>query len=993
MLTRIVLLIAILCGLATPADAQVRIRRATPAATNSPISDNIRPRFLMTSTAAGDYGADFNTVSEVRAKINASQTLRTFIAEMAANLDSIYLTIAPRITSCTVATPTVCTFQEPHGLVDASTVLFHGHTSTPDLNSRYFNVTRISDTQVSLQEYPEDTNVTVSSDSGGGAMVAAGGDTLRERAMEFAFLYQILKDGVLRNAADTADVTHTYTYTQYGEKAVDVAHALIAAESNGEGVAGYAGEGAYPTTINPAVLDWTWELWDDDADRSDYCDYMYGSTAISGWVGDHAWTTQGALARAYIGAAAVVCVGFGHSQNTFWQNTLDNFATINAGDLESYVSSVGAISDGLDFAIPEGASYLAYSFAHVFPDYAAHRIGMGITKSTFYLQEDWSQYVFAPQGFALLSLPYGYTNTNYPDGEYFGMVRGHYAHLSSDNVQFNEIGWGLFPLLNGEMPHLMTANNMDGLAMWMQNHRNTMNLAKGSGAGLGPAAGVGWILRSILADETVTEESPSTVGLDLSHYMTNQMHIFRGSLTDEDGTLVTFNVHKRSTGVATGRSPHVQTGSFAMERKGPIVACQGGISHNGSGGRHCRMMFPRIDRVRQDEASLEADGSKTDDIGDVRTVSVNSVYPHTNATDWADDNPTDMRGEHRYAYADQANGRDIDYVLLDNTKAYYYSTAVDDASNPDTVDYAKTSFFHLRGADGNDPIIVIRIDRWGLDAGAVGTYEPILNIVPSADAPTVTGGGSATPFSRQGTTTCQSHYGAATTVNWSSTTAAFGAGYNYNLQGNMTILAPSSRQVIMRGGPNESAEKWYNGPSDGHTTNNDPDNSCEYVDPTGHRWGPSANSSTDYTGYKALEVGSRIIETRDTSGAQTGYFLTAIEGLDSGGTPTSCSLLTSLTTVTGAVCGTKVVVAGQGTSMALTSGAFTIPTGAATYEVLITDLDPGSSRGVSCTNTSSVTQITPTDAASPFTVSNTGEDKGQIYLVIVATGNAACTIS
>jgi hypothetical protein len=992
MLRKLALLIGLLSLVGSELNSQaVRLREAGAAPVappgDSPISDNARPRMGVTETAKGKYNADTMTVAEWEDKVDGYSHLRRIFAEAVAELDTTAATDVARDISCTTGvTPAVCTWTG-HGMATSATgvhngyyLVFAGHTSTPSLNSNYVMPYGVTANTFEIYSYPAGTAITLTANTADGVVTYLSPDRTRERAMIYGAIYQLATAGTLRNEADSANVTLGLgSAAAYGDKCVDLLRVQPNQTLFGDGQ-NFSNEGL--SQFTPWALDWCWNRFASNADAYVICDFLGNSTGSSHYGDSHEFKGSRVNIQGYLLNAAVACANTGDvTRDAFWQGILDKMTVWRYGSTTAFVDALKAYNGGVDSVMFEADSYSDYNFAPFWPGVAAYRIGMGHTLDSFYGTDptDWGYYVYSSRMLWLRSKPYAMTGSTQTNGYTRGFLRLHYGGFTvNDNGHPGQIVNFAPSIIQGELKNLLTTAGQAGLHEWFSENRTyTGSSTLMTGQGPGFQAGVSGVFASIFGDESASASDPSTGAgsVSLSYYLTNSMHIFSTSLTNTVGAAskYVFHTEKWHVGVSNGRSPSLNNGTEDMEFwGGPVTAGQGGVAHFGRPGSFIRQMFPLISRVRDACCSDTAN-----EIGDVREENINGVLLVDSADDFVEDNIADFDDEHLYKVADTANGDYFDWVHYDNSDAYVNRDAVVSAGNPKVIDLATTDIFFVRGASATDPIRRIRFDRWDLLAAKVGVNEPIFNMVPAWE-PTMTGGSAPSSVTRNGQSYCQDTYGSATGANWKNNTAQ-GGSLTYDVQGNFTILAPSSRNVVLRGGPNNSNVKWDYGGTP-----------CEAVDPYGLQWGIHFLTA-NYTGHQSGEYGPFMIEIIDTSGAETGYFATCLEGLTYAGTPVSAALVSGTGGFVGVRCGNAIAITHEvavATSPSLT-GTWTIAAdNGEDYQMMVTSVGSGS-LSLTCTNVSSFTQVDPTDTSSPYTFTANGT--ATFTFTSTVTGNIVCT--
>jgi hypothetical protein len=716
-----------------------------------------------------------------------------------------------------------------------------------------------------------------------------GGQILRELMGNYAFLSQILSVGPIVGASPQ------HTAPEYGRRAADMAMALLQVLIDGGLDPPYEQEAAYPAFLSPLAYDWAWSAFT-PAERARFAAYMKASEVTSWREGSGLFQGSATTMTHYMMLCAAALANEGNRDDAFWQDVLDSFPRRVMPDPTGTIRSWSAHGGFTGGAITEGTSYMGYTHFGGLQAAESYRTAFGLSKTDFYDRATMTQYWAMPRLMASLVMPYSRPARSWPGGRYRWTLRGNYSHTGPEGQNLENQIAHEFANAAGVLGFL--DRQMAGLGMWLQNERTTLNHVTGSGFGAGSSAFSGWMIRAVLSDETIAPLSPADAGVSLSEHFATGPHVYRESLTEDGGWMWVLHTPKWSTGAASGRQPSHMAGHRDIQRKGPQVIMRGNVSHQGAPSGFTRPQFPPVVRVRRDAASLRVGGGLADDVGDVRGATIGQLARIADSTHFIVNGVADFLGELRTADADLSQGRDVDYVYADLTKAYYWADHVSNEINPKVVNQMVTEMVGFRGPPGS-PLRLISRDRWEIVPDKVGVNEAIFNINLSTP-PSVLGGSIGVPGPvRNGSADCHTTYGAADRIE------AVNRVGDYDGSTAVTILSPAQREVIRAGGPSPSGRMYYseNGQQD------DPRNSCEFMDATGFRFRPvGLPNYRTYTEPDAPEVGQYRIEVRDTSRGGAGQFLFCWEVGDAGISHASCAALGPVSAPVGARWGDRAVV-------------------------------------------------------------------------------------
>ena len=994
----LIIALTAITGLQANSDqTKIRIRLGSQVSVPSPITANEHPRLLF---CENDYSGACLTRAALHSRIDGDAFLRARLDEVTTWADDRYGYVL-KITGCTVANPTVCTTDISHGLSDGTFVYFAGSTGyTPNLNNGLtgYYVDSLSATTVALYSnvgLSSGINVTVAGTEGFiSSSAGVGGQLFDELAMRFAFLAQMLTVGPLTG------VTNTYTNAQYGERAIGAFLLVNQARATGsDACSGYSQTiGTYDHML-VFVYDWAFD-WATTSQKTCMAQIFQNHDVTNGWNETNMWASQYQNQRIAVLVMAAALAGDGF-EDAWADSIIAQFDEKACCDDESTVKSWSAHGGGTSSSIIEGTAYFSYSIVGHITLPEAWRTAYAIPKATFYNTTDYATGVYLPYFALATTQPWGVTNSGMIDNKQRATIRSWYATIWRENSNpdeifrsSNEISAGVYGFLDP------TAASY---ARWFQENRTIINSETGY-SGNSIIGGHHWVSIMIMGDRSITAVEPPT-SLNTMHLGDN-LHAFREDIIDDDGYAILFYTPEYTTGAARGREASVGAGHFTIDRKGSQVITRGWTSHTGGDVTGFNYQcFPRQDRVRRDTFPT---GSLLDDGGCRRGAEgIPTVYDSSDFSATGAKYLTSLRTSDGVP----ASGRRVDYVHADVTDAYPTS-ATTTTANPTVVSAAKIDFLVIRGASFGDPVRIARRDFATLTDPT--TYEAVyfVNLAgePTYNESSTTAGPSRANGVNAATTHCRTTMNGATQISSSNTV---GSGSNYTNNGGMrvNILWPTSKTVIKAGGPNESGKMFYSSTHASGAT----DNSCEIVDHSGLRFhnvddisklgggstsgnntgGSGGGHNLDYTVYGAADSGTYYTEIIRTDGVASGNFYLTWEVGDDGFTPRTVAALTSLTNVIGHVetsgTGRYIVVMSDSGSVSLTSGNFTAGVDNSTaYTLVITGMNPSSSRGVSCTNTTSFTQIDPTDTSSPFTFDSAGVG---VFTFTSSSTSVVCTIT
>lgn len=766
----------------------------------------------------------------------------------------------------------------------------------------------------------------------------------------YALMYLIFKDGAV------SGFTTTHTAAQYGSEAVRLT--MIIANAGGNQME----DGQWPNANFAYAYDWAYPIFTSEQ-RSIVASILALSenpVYSTPWSADGCKQTHGKM------LAALVLTGDGY-QDSWAAETLADWNT----QVISPTGVVGELSRGLapldgtpmGSLLDNGNGYFSYQWPWLLLMGEEYRTAHGLEKFSHYNLTEWNAVPSGLLGQALRLRPYAQTSTGYPDGYKWLLIRAQYdtdlmMDLSNCNVINPAVASGIWNSIYPEIAQV---------GMWLARNKQPIDPVTTY------RVGRSWQLRFILEDPTITASSPTDISVPLSQRYGDGLCIFRSAWTDNnEGYTVTFQASKYAIGQDI-RAPYSNQGHWEIHRKGLQTIKRSAHAHsdyNYPGWRNQLLLRNTNLTVPMSSAVLA-----TPHGGIIRG---NVLDQSNRANDIYVGSQIDIADE---ILERMASGLvDADYVFIDMTHSYP-SSRNNDGANPINFTLAHRHFCFFRPPTVADSVIVVIADRISV---ALAGAEPVFSWNPVGVPAVYQVDGSAATESAHTPLTGDSFGHRKSTNGWyveAVNTLAAGSPA-WDGKNRLTVILPTSRQIVVAGGPDELGQTYVNG-SDMLT------GSLESVDIYGQRFTTSNGAgSIERNG----NFGSYGIQVEPSPTSATPTFLAVNEVCDSSGTPAVCEALTELTNCAGVAIlashGKRIFVfspTGDQTSM-----QFTIPT-AGTYKCFIANLS-GSARTIA-SSSGTVTNVVDGSGSSGASFSVDTGSKSLYLNIVTNSANATITVS
>lgn len=797
------------------------------------------------------------------------------------------------------------------------------------------------------------------------SLYAANGAASHYDAMNFAFLYLILKDGAI------AGITPDYTATQYGARAKTQILSL-----SSTGTVGSYWQASGPGGVQSLLgADWIWDLLD-NTNKQQIATWAKLDTSS----GRDLFNSQGIaqVSTQLLGRLLFANSGF----ETTWVGDVD--AAYIQYFRESYAAGIGyggytntnsdyGVSDG---GFCQGLLYgTAYTATEMIVAEEGYRTAKGITKSSHYGTSATNALRYYPRWFLHQLIPDAYprsANGSYPGGYKWIFWKGEKVmwpqtspHAGQPQAQL-EAMTGLFEGVDSNMP---------GLAKWILQNRVSLTAASGANSYYDVACVPH---RFIIGNPTVSAVDPASVEL------VSKWH-GRGMLTSRltwnntiDEPWVAFTAGQKWSGGHGLNWP----GNLILHRKGPVMWTRGdneGHGFIGSPMAGSSLQFPN--RLLDHTTVVHGE----DNYGSSRR------YNNTGGTEWpyswGTDRIGDMSGTVRTSLS--SGSRLVDYVLVDLTRRYSSNkTNSRDYYDPTgrISEYIREVVYFKPSTESGAMYVFVYDTYVTLNK----KYRPEAMWCPSTAPSFVNGSSSAGPSRGLPGTHGKLQSTDASTLTWDNGTGS---------KAWLTKLAPiSSCRMIISGGANANGDRYYGTYGTGAYPQGDATDSHELDDCYGvyhnEPWSPRAPANPTaalmpYYGWGIISVIDESQTVADTAGSYSGSMLTAFEVRNSADSQSATASIPGATSCVGGSIGSNVAIFATG-GISQTSLSFRFET-VGTFTVHISRLTPSATRTISKgSNITSITNVV--DGGTTYVADSAGS---LLLTVIVGTSGtgAANTIT
>ena len=752
-------------------------------------------------------------------------------------------------------------------------------------------------------------------------LYAANGAASHYHAMNFAYLYLVLKDGAI------AGITPDYTAAQYGARA----KAQILSLSASGLVASYwqaSGPGGAQSLL---AADWIWDLLD-SSDKAQIGAWAKLDTSSARELFNSQGVAQAStmlLGRLLFHGSGVETSWVGDVDTAYQQYFRESYAAgTGYGGYTNTNSDYGAGDGGFCQGLLYGTAYTATELVVAEEGY---RTAKGITKATHYGTSATDALRYYPRWFLHQLIPDAYprtTNGSYPNSYAWIWWKGEKCmwpqttpHAGQPQSQL-EAMTGLFEGVDSNMP---------GLAKWIL--QNRVSLAASSGANTYyEVACVPH--RFVIGNPTTSAITPGTASEPVSKWHG------RGWLTSRltwDNTINEPWVSLTATQKWSGSHGMTWPGNLILHRKGPVMWMRGDNEGHGFIGKAyagSSMQFP--DRLIDHTTVVQGE----DNFGSGRrhNSTGGTEWPYS----WGADRIGDMTGTVRTSLA--SGSRNVDYAFVDlsrryssdktNCRDYYDATGRISAYTREVV--------YFKPATEADPMRLFVYDEY---TTLNKKYRPEAIWCPSTAATFVDGTTSSGPSRGLTGTHGKTQSTDASVVTWNN-----GLGSKAWL----TRLAPTSNfRMMVAGGAGSTGDTYYGTAYDGSYPQGDSTDSHELENIYGiyenSPWSPRApkNPSAALRPYYGWGIVSIIDESQsvaDTAGSYSGAMLTAFEVREDSESQSTTLAVPGASGCIGGIIGTQVAVFATG-GISQTSLAFRLES-AGTYTVHIARLNPSATRTI-----------------------------------------------
>jgi hypothetical protein len=635
---------------------------------------------------------------------------------------------------------------------------------------------------------------------------------------------------------------------------------------------------------------------------------------------------------------------------------------------ESAVAQAGPTTYGC--GLQSGLNYMNYQWPPWVQHLEAYRTANGISKASFYTSS--FDAVVSGLYWLVYSLrPDAVSNASYPNGFRWSLITPQYSTLyqtpASPALVLPCVFAGIYNAVNPTAARL---------AMWLTRQRIQQISYPASSIYLGQV----WLHRFACEDPTISEASPSSLGLPLSATFGDGRYEFKSGWDPDGSTNTNWAIRFHATRYETlndGREPGMLVGHYEIHRKGPQTIMRG------SGG-HIPIWPGALNRLYFLDTTFVPPFTETGSNGfAVRMAGRSWVgqnpYASNRGNGITPGSPADYYTETRSRFA--SGNVDLDYLFADLTKWWPSAAKFTDGNNPAMVTLYHDQKVLFRPTNVADPVLVVVFVRYGTTST---NYQPIYCWNPAGPSISVDGVETRnSPVRWSGGHGNWTYTGAsrAICVNTSS-----GAGTPaYNGKNILTVIRPTSRTIIKSGGPDENGNHFQDSdpPAPGAWADISKTWSCEAMDYYGQRYpmvmGPTQTDET-------IHHGEYFIQVQPSPIVMNGDFCLVNEVGDAGITPASCDHVTGSNFAGVAIrasYGNRIAVFGTAGDAA--SGSFVIPT-AGTYKALICNVLALSCAISGGSNISSITAVEG-GSGSPFAVPSSRTV--YVNIVVSASGTGA----